>query len=197
MAGFPLCPECEAEYLDPADRRFHAEPVACAKCGPQLSFRERGRGTVDGRQCRTWRERLRRFVTVISSRSKVSVDITWFAMPATRKPWPRCASANVAPTSHSPSCFPSRVTDGLDVARGYVSADVTKKQNSRPGRFGRSCWRGVEASCTLAGNVAPGLEEVGVFLPYSPLHQLLLDAFGGPVVATSGQYQRRAGADRQ
>jgi hydrogenase maturation protein HypF len=38
----------------------------------------------------------------------------------------------------------------------------------------------------LARNVAPGLDEIGVFLPYSPLHQLLLDAFGGPVVATSG-----------
>jgi hydrogenase maturation protein HypF len=40
--------------------------------------------------------------------------------------------------------------------------------------------------CELAGNVAPDLGEVGVFLPYSPLHQLLLDALGGPVVATSG-----------
>jgi hydrogenase maturation protein HypF len=42
------------------------------------------------------------------------------------------------------------------------------------------------ASCRLATNVAPGLAEIGVFLPYSPLHQLLLDVFGGPVVATSG-----------
>ena len=42
------------------------------------------------------------------------------------------------------------------------------------------------AGCGLADNVAPGLDEIGVFLPYSPMHQLLLDAFGGPVVATSG-----------
>ena len=39
---------------------------------------------------------------------------------------------------------------------------------------------------TLAGNVAPGLSEIGAFLPYSPLHQLLLEDFGGPLVATSG-----------
>ena len=38
----------------------------------------------------------------------------------------------------------------------------------------------------LAPNIAPGLAEIGVFLPYSPLHQLLLDEFGGPLVATSG-----------
>ena len=40
--------------------------------------------------------------------------------------------------------------------------------------------------CALAPNIAQGLDEIGVFLPYSPLHQLLLDGFGGPVVATSG-----------
>ena len=36
MAAFPLCPACQAEYEDPANRRFHAEPVCCPACGPQL-----------------------------------------------------------------------------------------------------------------------------------------------------------------
>ncbi|MCD4621733.1 Sua5/YciO/YrdC/YwlC family protein, partial [Proteus mirabilis] len=39
MAPFPLCPRCAAEYREPADRRFHAQPVACADCGPQLEWR--------------------------------------------------------------------------------------------------------------------------------------------------------------
>ena len=38
MAGFPLCADCRREYEDPADRRFHAEPIACPVCGPQLSL---------------------------------------------------------------------------------------------------------------------------------------------------------------
>ena len=38
MAGFPLCPDCRREYEDPADRRFHAEPIACPVCGPRLSM---------------------------------------------------------------------------------------------------------------------------------------------------------------
>lgn len=42
MAGFPMCPDCAAEYDDPADRRFHAEPVACPACGPRLSWRGAG-----------------------------------------------------------------------------------------------------------------------------------------------------------
>ena len=38
MAGFPLCNECLQEYLDPASRRFHAQPVCCPRCGPRLSL---------------------------------------------------------------------------------------------------------------------------------------------------------------
>ena len=38
MADFPLCPRCRAEYEDPHNRRFHAQPLACPVCGPQLSF---------------------------------------------------------------------------------------------------------------------------------------------------------------
>ena len=38
MAGFPMCADCRREYEDPADRRFHAEPIACPACGPRLSM---------------------------------------------------------------------------------------------------------------------------------------------------------------
>jgi hydrogenase maturation protein HypF len=38
MTGFDLCPACEAEYGNPSDRRFHAQPNACPRCGPQLEF---------------------------------------------------------------------------------------------------------------------------------------------------------------
>ena len=38
MRKFVMCPECAHEYRDPHDRRFHAEPTACPRCGPQLQF---------------------------------------------------------------------------------------------------------------------------------------------------------------
>ncbi|WP_371324153.1 carbamoyltransferase HypF [Dechloromonas sp. ZY10] len=49
LAPFPLCPSCAAEYADPADRRFHAETTCCPACGPRLQWREAkdGRFTVD------------------------------------------------------------------------------------------------------------------------------------------------------
>jgi hydrogenase maturation protein HypF len=75
--------------------------------------------------------------------------------------------------------------DGLDVARRYVSLDEREAAlvagPVRPIVLARR-----RPDCGLASSVAPGLSEIGVFLPYSPLHQLLLDALDGPVVATSG-----------
>ncbi|MFE7312488.1 carbamoyltransferase HypF [Streptomyces sp. NPDC057555] len=48
MAGFPMCPRCAVEYADPADRRFHAQPIACHDCGPRLRLLAAGPGGVDG-----------------------------------------------------------------------------------------------------------------------------------------------------
>ena len=49
MAGFAMCPECRAEYDNPADRRFHAQPIACPRCGPTLQLLDRdGRETAAG-----------------------------------------------------------------------------------------------------------------------------------------------------
>ena len=48
-AGFTMCPHCQAEYEDPADRRFHAQPNACPVCGPQP-------GAVVSRMARSWQQ---------------------------------------------------------------------------------------------------------------------------------------------
>ncbi len=48
MAPFPMCPDCRAEYEDPADRRFHAQPIACPACGPRLWLEAEGICLVDG-----------------------------------------------------------------------------------------------------------------------------------------------------
>ncbi len=48
MADFALCDACRAEYADPADRRFHAQPIGCHDCGPVLEFRDRHGGTATG-----------------------------------------------------------------------------------------------------------------------------------------------------
>jgi hydrogenase maturation protein HypF len=61
MASFPMCPDCEKEYNDPSDRRFHAQPVACPVCGPQVWFErlnvgtlERSKEAIESRKRRFW-----------------------------------------------------------------------------------------------------------------------------------------------
>jgi len=46
MAGFKMCADCQAEYDDPADRRFHAQPNACASCGPRIAFYDPAAGLL-------------------------------------------------------------------------------------------------------------------------------------------------------
>ena len=52
MAGFELCAACQREYTDPLNRRFHAEPVACAACGPALKFSAADMQTINGNEAR-------------------------------------------------------------------------------------------------------------------------------------------------
>ena len=184
MSGFPLCPDCEAEYRDPADRRFHAEPVACSRCGPHLSFEDE-----DGRPAGDRETALARSVDVIRAGKIVAVKgIGGYHLVCDARD--EQAVARLRRRKRRPDkplavMFPVCGEDGLEAIRDHVRLRADEAAliagpmrpivlaEKRPGG-------------ALAGNIAPGLDEIGVFLPYSPLHQLLLDGVGGPVVATSG-----------
>jgi hydrogenase maturation protein HypF len=184
MKDFPLCPDCEAEYLDPADRRFHAEPVACAKCGPQLSFAEQGAAPVEETE-----SALAQAVAAIGAGRIVAVKgIGGYHLVCdahNEEAVARLRDRKRRPDKPLAVMFPVAGDDGLDVARESVVL-TEEEAEIAAGPIRPIVLATRRAGCTLARNVAPGLDEVGVFLPYSPLHQLLLDAFGGPVVATSG-----------
>jgi len=184
MSGFPLCPECEAEYRDPADRRFHAEPVACAKCGPRLMFEQADGESVDDSDAA-----LAKTVDAIRAGNIVAVKgIGGYHLVCDARNEEAVATLRERkrrPDKPLAVMFPVAGNDGLDIARRFVSfTDEEAMITSGPVRPIVLARR--NADCALARNVAPGLDEIGVFLPYSPLHQLLLDAFGGPIVATSG-----------
>ena len=184
MSGFPLCPECQAEYTDPGDRRFHAEPVACARCGPHLEFDRPGAAGIAGDGAA-----LAAAVDAIRAGDIVGVKgIGGYHLvcdACDENVVRRLRDRKCRPHKPLAVMFPVAGADGLGVARRYVSLDEDEAALAagpvRPIVLARR-----RSDCRLAASVAPGLSEVGVFLPYSPLHQLLLDAVGGPVVATSG-----------
>jgi hydrogenase maturation protein HypF len=183
MAGFPLCADCEAEYLDPADRRFHAEPVACPVCGPQLSFVDQQGQDKTGSE-----EALLAALDKLQDGHIIAVKgIGGYHLMCDARSYTaidELRRRKQRPAKPLAVMFPLEGKDGLDAVRRC--ADLAPDEAAllvSPGRpivLARK-----NGNYELARNVAPGLSEVGAFLPYSPLHTLLLDEFGSPLVATS------------
>lgn len=184
MAEFPLCDDCLSEYRDPADRRFHAEPVACPACGPQVSLAIPG--NTDVVQKNATLERAVEFLRageIIAAKGIGGYHLLCDAGSV-------AAVAKLRARKHRPHkplavMFPFAGDDDLGAVRQAVS--LTQEEE----KFLLSPMRPIvlatkDPQIGLADNVAPGLRELGVFLPYSPLHQLLLAEFGAPLVATSG-----------
>lgn len=185
MAGFALCPDCRREYEDPNDRRFHAEPIACAACGPQLAYRRRGDGAVT---LHDTQQALAACVADLRAGRIVAVKgIGGYHL--------MCDATNDAavarlrerkPRPHKPLAvmFPLAGDDGLAAIRAHTR--LTPEHE----RALRDPMRPIvlvpkKSPDRLSPGIAPGLGEIGAFLPYSPLHHLLLADFGGPLVATS------------
>jgi hydrogenase maturation protein HypF len=179
MAGFAMCPRCQQEHDDPGDRRFHAQPNACWTCGPQATWRD-----PSGDPRRVGDAAVRSAVGALLAAEVVAVkgvggyhlvaDATSdAAVGALRRRKAR---------DHKP--FAVMVPD-LDAARRLChlgpAAVEALASHRRPIVLAPR-----RADAEIAGTVAPGLPELGVMLPYSPLHQLLLDDAGRALVMTSG-----------
>jgi hydrogenase maturation protein HypF len=185
MRAFPLCEACRSEYEDPLDRRFHAEPVACPVCGPHLKFVSHGAenpGEGDDKA-------LAAAVAVLRDGRVLAVKgIGGYHLLCDARS--EAAVARLRERKHRPDkplavMYPWRGPDGLSEVCGEFDPEPAAREVLLdPARSIVLLRTGPPTR--LAPNIAPGLAEIGVFLPYSPLHQLLLEDFGGPLVATSG-----------
>ncbi len=177
MRAFTMCDQCRAEYENPADRRFHAQPIACPACGPRLALRDGAGRTVP---CRDFLaeavarilkggivavQGLGGFHLAVDARNEAAV-----AALRRRKHRPHKPFAVMVPDMTSAGHLVRFGKTGagalLDPARPVVLLD-----KKGPGR--------------LAPSVAPGTRRLGVMLPYTPLHHLLVQA-AGVLVMTSG-----------
>lgn len=184
MAHFALCTDCRREYEDPLDRRFHAEPTACSVCGPQVMLQLPGQASTCVREAA-----LRECVQLLRAGQIVAVKgIGGYHLLCDARN--DNAVQRLRERKHRPHkplavMYPRRGADGLDRLRDDAELrDIEAAALRNPARPIVLVTRRGDA--TLAANIAPNLAEIGVFLPYSPLHQLLLEDFGGPLVATSG-----------
>jgi len=182
MAGFALCPECRREYEDPGDRRFHAEPVACPACGPKLSMpledavallREGGILAVKG---------LGGWHLACDASSEQAVGRLRGRKHRDEKPFAVMSGDPWAPGGcpWAPHPVPRRA-DPRELAEiGPGERDLLRSPE-RPIVLLRR-----RGGAPVAEAVAPGTPWLGLMLPYTPLHHLLLADAGRALVMTSG-----------
>ena len=182
LAHFTLCAECEREYRDPLDRRYHAEPIACPRCGPQVELREGSRRIARDAALARALELLRNGA-VLAVKGVGGYHLMCDAKNEAAVHALRLRKRR--PDRPLAVMFPRRGADGLDAVREEaLPSEAEAALIGSPARPIVLVTRKRDAR--LAPGIAPGLSEFGVFLPYSPLHQLLLEGFCGPLVATSG-----------
>ena len=178
MAPFPMCADCSAEYADPADRRFHAEPVCCPACGPRLRLLDRSGQPVDGDPVAATVDLLRRGAVVavkglggyhLAADARQEEAVASLRRRKHREDRP---FALMVPDLPAALTLCEADPGEVDVLTGVARPIVVLRR--RLGGAG------------VAASVAPGSPSLGLMLPYTPLHALLLEAFGGPLVMTSG-----------
>ena len=183
MSAFELCPDCRREYLDPRDRRFHAEPVACPSCGPELEF------IRDDEIHKGNEQALRACIDALADGLIVAVKGVggYHIMCDARNDAAINRLRTLKQRPHKPLAVMFPAPAGKPLAFVTRSVCLARDQADlllSPERPIVLVNRQANSEISLA--VAPGLDEIGIMLPYSPLHHLLLNDFGHPLVATSG-----------
>jgi hydrogenase maturation protein HypF len=182
LASFPMCPACAAEYNDPGDRRFHAQPAACPACGPRLSVCQ-----ASGEPIET-DDPLAFFVDALR-RGRIGAlkGLGGFHLACDG------AAENVVGElrrrkHRDEKPFAVMVPD-LETAERFCEIDEPERELLLSPR--RPIVLLKKRTDSLAGSICESVAarnpRLGVMLPYSPLHHLLLAEFsGGALVMTSG-----------
>ena len=180
MAGFSMCPACQAEYDDPADRRFHAQPNACPRCGPEMWLLD---PRADARRDPRGDEALRAAGAALREGLVLAVKGIGgyhLACDAASEP----AVAALRSRKHREDKPFALMARDLAAARELVELSDAEEGllvgRRRPIVITRRL-----VGAAVAESVAPLSPDLGVMLPYSPLHHLLLDEAGRTLVMTS------------
>jgi len=177
MAPFRMCGECQAEYDDPANRRFHAQPNACPVCGPKLWYEENGQ--VIEREDPIERTALRLSegaIVAVKGIGGFHLAVNALLPEAVRRLRDRKRRPD------KPLALMARDTAQL---RGFCEAGAQETALLEDPAAPVVLLRALPDS-ELAGEIAPGQDQLGVMLPYTPLHHLLMARMPGPIVLTSG-----------
>ncbi|MEW5766656.1 MAG: carbamoyltransferase HypF [bacterium] len=177
MAHFPLCPDCRREYEDPLDRRFHAQPVACPVCGPRITLWDGARNHESDEAVREAAQAVREgyilamkglggFLLIVDARNETAVQRLRARKHREEKPFALLYPSLDVVERH---CFVSPLEERLLISPESPIVLLRRRPEAN-----------------VVPSVAPANPYLGVMLPYTPLHDLLMQELDFPVVATSG-----------
>jgi hydrogenase maturation protein HypF len=178
MAGFPLCAACRAEYENPADRRYHAQPIACPECGPRVWLTRPGEAAplAEGETAIVGARHALSAGTIVAIKGLGGFHLACEATDGD--------AVELLRTRKGRGAKPFAVmVRNLAAARRLAWIDDAEAERlscrERPIVLLRK-----RADSPLADGVAPGNDAVGIMLPYTPLHYLIVG--DRPLVMTSG-----------
>ncbi|MBP2018894.1 hydrogenase maturation protein HypF [Symbiobacterium terraclitae] len=181
MASFAMCPACAREYHDPADRRFHAQPNACPACGPSVRLVD-----ASGRDLCAPEAWLAEAAARLRSGQILAVK----GIGAFHLACDACDEEAVARLRrvkhrrHRPFALMAR---DLETVRRVARVSPAEEQTlASPAAPIVLLQRLAEPALAVAPSVAPGVDTLGIMLPYTPLHILLLQEAPPLLVMTSG-----------
>lgn len=198
MRRFPLCAECAAEYADPTDRRFHAEPIACPACGPSLRLVTRdGAAVAAGDAALVGAARALVAGRIVALKGlggfQLLVDATSAAAVARLRARKRRPDKPFAVLFRSLAAARAAcvLTAAEEAALASPAAPIMLVRRAVHPDAAADTHRSADAFCPDDAHrpndaVAPRTPLLGVMLPTTPLHRLLADAAGRPLVCTSG-----------
>ncbi|MDQ1680091.1 MAG: hydrogenase maturation protein HypF [Frankiaceae bacterium] len=180
MAGFAMCADCRREYDDVTDRRFHAQPVCCPRCGPRLELVDRDGRRVPGDPVATT-------AAMLTSGAVVAVKgLGGYHLAADAHDETAIAALR-ARKHREDRPFAVMVADVAAARRLTLVEPAEETLLTSPARPIVLLRRRDDGGADrVADSVAPRQPTLGLMLPYTALHHLLLAAVGGPLVLTSG-----------
>ncbi len=204
MSGFRMCERCQAEYDDPMDRRFHAQPNACPRCGPAVKLLDAGGGVVAagggvegaakgamggaaggamGGAAGGVADAVRGAAAALAGGSIVALKGIGGYHLACRADDESVVAQLRARKHREEKPFALMARDAIEAAQLVALGPRERELLGSPQRPIVLAPRLADAA--VAASVAPGAPELGVMLPYSPLHHLLLADAGCSLVMTS------------
>ena len=178
MRKFKMCPQCQQEYDDPLNRRFHAQPNACPECGPSLKLVDSDGKPLSGDAIKATSDLLKAG-KILALRGLGGFQL---ACDATNEEVVNLLRARKR-RPYKPLAI---MVANIDEAERHCLASSGEKELLQSPQCPIALLRWKREPSDVAQAVAPNLKYLGVMLPYTPLHHILLKETGLPMVMTSG-----------